>query len=55
MKEHLKGRKEAKADKTDFFHPTWRERIKYIGMDFGENLIRQVAKDNKCRNEITNQ
>lgn len=20
-------------------------------MDFGENLIRQVAKDNKCRNE----
>jgi hypothetical protein len=51
MKEHLKSRKETKADKTDFFHPTWRERIKYIGMDFGENLIRQVAKDNKCRNE----
>ena len=51
MKEHLKERDEKKADKTDFLHPTWRDRIKYIGIPFGEELIRQVAKDNKCHNE----
>ena len=42
MNVHLKRRN----DKTDFLHPTWAERIRYIGKEFDENLIRQIAADN---------
>lgn len=40
------------ADISDFTHPSWERRRYYAeNFDFGEKLIRQIAKDVKCRNQ----
>ena len=41
-----------KKDNEDCTHPSWERRRYYAeNFDFGEKLIRQIAKDVKCRNQ----
>lgn len=46
-------RSKKREDKDDRFHPSWKRRIHYAESfeRFDEKLIRQIAKDTRCKNE----
>lgn len=48
MEEHIRVKKGAK---TDLMHPSWEDRAKYIVKEFDEELIREIASDNRCNSE----
>ena len=40
-------------DRRTWRHPSWKDRITYLEQEFGEDLIRTIAKDYNCTNEKT--
>jgi len=40
-------------NKDSYTHPPWNRRLDYVlNYDFGEELIKKIAKDTRCQNEI---